>query len=353
MQELYLGLIAPFLTLLCIPVIIFLAHKRGWFDKPDKRKIHTVATPRLGGIGIIFSFLVTLVLVMAVRPQFYRQLQPLWPLGLAFLLIHLMGVADDFLNLRALYRFIVQFALAVFVVVMGFHFHHIWLPGLGSVELGWLGYPITVLWIAGAINAVNMIDGLDGLSGGICFIALQAYTLIFLTQGNLGATFIAFALGGAVVVFLFFNMPPARTFMGDGGSTTLGFALAVLPLIPAGWPDVGFRIWDAGTLLLIPIFDVIASMLRRAKQKVPLMSPDKWHLHHKLLHLGFNVRTILALVYALSVYLSLSVGVGMHLTEMGHWITLFISWVVLTVFFLILHYWKERTLNRAQALKTQ
>ncbi|HOX92404.1 MAG TPA: MraY family glycosyltransferase, partial [Spirochaetales bacterium] len=329
------------------------AHKKGWFDKPDYRKIHTVATPRLGGIGIVVSFIVSVLFVMIVRPQFRAQIAHLWPLGIVFIVIHILGVLDDFLNLRALYRFVIQVGLALFVIAMDFRFKQVWLPGQGAVSLGWLSYPLTMVWIIGAINALNMIDGMDGLSGGISFIAFQAYTLIFLTQGSLGNTFIAFTLAGSVLAFLFFNMPTARIFMGDGGSTALGFALAVLPLMPAGWPDTGFRMWDAGTLILIPIYDVVASMLRRIKQKVPIMHPDKWHLHHKLLHLGFNVRTILALVYALSVYLSLSVGVGMHLTDVGHWYTLLISWFVLLVFFLILHYWKERTLNRAQALKTQ
>lgn len=345
MREMFLGLLAALLNLLLTPLIILIARRKGWFDPIDERKIHTVATPRLGGVGIVLSFCLSLAAGLLIRPSLVPLVAPYWPLGLTFLLIHIVGVWDDFHNVRALYRFLVQLAVAAVVVGMGYRFSHLWLPGLGVVELGTLSYPITVIWIVGAINALNMIDGLDGLSGGISLIALSAYAMIFLARGQGAPALLAFCLAGAVIGFLYYNLPIARTFMGDGGSTVMGFALAVFPLLDGANLARGFAVWDAGTLLIIPIFDVIASMMRRAKQGVPLMSPDRWHLHHKLLHLGYNVRSILALIYSLSIGLSLVVAAGLYLSELAHWLLLVAAWLFILIFFLVLHYKKERSMH--------
>lgn len=346
MRNLYFGLLAPLLNLLIMPFIIHLAGKKGWFDKPNNRKIHTVATPRLGGVGIIGSFTLAIVFMLIFSPTFRGEVAFLWPLGLILIAVHLVGLLDDFVNLMARYRFVFQLVIAIIVAGLGYRFRVVNLLGLGNLELGWLSWPITIIWVVGAINAINMIDGLDGLSGGISFIALQSYMIFFLVQRDFSISYLTFALSGSVLVFLLFNLPPARIFMGDSGSTSLGFILAMLPLLPSSWPDSGFRMWDAGTILLIPTYDVISSIIRRTRMRVSLAKPDKWHLHHKLLHFGYNARTILAFVYSLSVYISLSVGIALYLSGIWHWIVLLHIWIIILVFFLVLHYKKERSLNR-------
>ncbi|HAW85464.1 MAG: hypothetical protein A2087_06620 [Spirochaetes bacterium GWD1_61_31] len=345
MRTLLPGLVAGLFNILIIPLIIVVARKRHWFDKPDERKIHTNATARLGGFGIFWSFILAIVVLAPFSKSLRVGVLAYWPILLAMLAIHLLGLLDDFFNLRARIRFVVQMAAAVFVVAMGYRFSHLWLPGFGSVALGWLSWPLTVCWIVGVLNALNMIDGMDGLSGGITIIAAFGYGLILLERQADFPALMAFGLVGALAGFLFYNLPPAKIFMGDSGSTFLGFTLAVLPLMDTGHTASGTWLWGGATLLLIPIFDVFAAMLRRKRGGVPLMSPDKWHIHHKLMHFGFSTRAILAILYSLCILVAIASMTVLVLPTFWYWVVTMASWAGVAIFFLILHYKKEKSLR--------
>lgn len=340
------ALVAGLLSILIIPAVISVARRQAWFDPPDSRKLHKTPTPRLGGVGIFLSFAVVCLSFSLGRG--YRGFFSHWPVLAAMLCIHVLGLWDDFHNLRARFRFAVQLTCAVFVATMGYRFESLYLPGLGAVALGFLSYPLTILWIVGVINALNMIDGMDGLSGGISVIAAFSMGLIFLGRSQPTPAFMAVVLAGSLAGYLFYNFPPAKIFMGDSGSTFLGFTFAVLPLIGLRLGDAsGFWLWDGVTILAVPIFDVFAAMWRRTRQGKSVMSPDKWHLHHKLLHLGFGTRGILAMVYAACLALGAVAISVLYLSALAHWIILMASWAIVVTLFAGLHYAKERSFGRA------
>lgn len=348
MRTLLPGLLAALLNILFIPVIITVARKKNWYDKPDPRKIHTHQISRLGGVGIFWALMGTVLLSLSVSQAYRDGIMRYWPVLLAMLVVHLLGLLDDFLDLRARLRFFVQLGAAIFVVTFGYRFTHLWLPGLGSLNLGWVSSPITILWIVGVLNALNMIDGLDGLSGGISMIAVFGFGIILMERQAVFPALLALCLAGSLAGYLFYNFPPAKIFMGDSGSTFLGFSLAVLPLLDFGHASDGLWFWAAVTLLLIPIFDVFAAMLRRKRNGVPMMSPDKWHIHHKLMHFGMGNRTILAIIYSMCTLLAIAAVSMLFLPPFWFWLVILLSWGVVSTFFLVLHYAKERSLRKAK-----
>jgi len=348
MANLYAGLIAGILNIAAIPLIIFVATKRGWFDEVNDRKIHTGEISRLGGIGIFWSFAATLLLVSIFSRDAAKDALSYWPVGLALLVVHIVGLVDDFKDLRAKLKFSVHLAAALIVVVAGYRFRTVYLPFAGALNLGFWSYPLTIIWIVGVINALNMIDGMDGLSGGISIIGALAFALIFIQRQMGTPSVAAVALVGSLTAYLFYNFPPARIFMGDSGSTFLGFILALFPLLAIpGQADSGLWFYDGITILLIPIFDSFAAIIRRLRQGLPIMSADKWHLHHKLLHLGMNVRSILAIIYALCMALGLAAASVLYLSPLLHWLVIMASWFSVGLFFTVLHFKKEKSLERA------
>lgn len=331
------------LNLVFIPIIIGVARKFNWFDDVNERKIHTGRVPRLGGVGIVLSFFISLFVLSLVNARVNHEIPQYGLVGIAMVIVHIVGLIDDFKDLRAKTKFVAHLAAALLVTVAGYRFKTIFIPWLGVWDLGLWSYPLTIIWIVGVINALNMIDGLDGLSGGIGVIASFGLGMIFLNTGQVVPSFGAIILLGALIGYLVFNFPPAKTFMGDSGSTFLGFTLAVLPLLDTTGRE-GLWFWDGVTVLLLPIYDVFAAMIRRAKGGVSLMSPDRWHFHHKLLGLGLSVRSILYVAYSICLALALVAISSLFLEPAMHIFIVVISWLILLVFFLVLHYRKERSL---------
>mgnify|MGYP006272057273 CR=1 FL=1 len=290
------------------------AHTRGWYDHFNDRKIHTESTPRLGGVGIFVAFvLASLTGLLVVGPG--QGLAP-WSIPTLLLIlaglfvIHGLGLYDDFVNLRAPLKFTIQLAAAGLVAGSGVTIRLIDLPWLGTLSLPpVLAVALTVLWVVSISNAVNLIDGADGMAGGVALLAALFMAIIALAQGSLVAALPAAALVGALAGFLVYNLPPARIFMGDSGSLTLGFILAVIPLLglergsAAGVP---FAPLPVLTLLYIPITDTLLAITRRLKRGLPVHAADREHLHHRLMDRGFYARRLLAIVYTGMLVLGLS-----------------------------------------------
>lgn len=297
---------ALLLSAICMPLILKVAHSRKLYDGLDPRKIHTGNIPRLGGLGIFLSFAIAIGIMTLAVGTGVDTGRRFWVVILFMFVVHLIGLVDDFRNLRAVYKFLVEFAGAVTLAALGFRFMSMPLPfGAGILEFGFWSYPLTVLWIIGVTNALNLIDGMDGLAGGVSALAAAAFGLSFLLNGDRGAALVCFVLVGALFGFLAFNLPPAKIFMGDGGALFLGFTLAILPLIGqvSGKPEIGFV--SAVTVLLLPIFDTFAAIVRRSRAGVSAFTPDKLHLHHKLLDLGLSARGALVVIYGAQALLCL------------------------------------------------
>lgn len=304
------GLLALVVSTIATPVVIRISHRRRWFDMPNERKIHTSPVPRLGGIGMFVAFVASALAVPLLLPVVARGPWPvqyglnLVPVFVGFALIHSLGLLDDFHNLHAIFKFILQIAAAALVTVGGFTISIVHIPSVGAVSLGFLAWPLTIIWIIAISNAVNFVDGLDGLAGGISGMAALAFGVSAYIVGTPTPALMAFALLGAILGFLLFNYPPARIFMGDSGALFLGFTLAVIPLLRTpGSTSLGELLAPA-TVLAVPILDVVAAIVRRVREKRAIYSPDKQHIHHKMLALGVKDTTILVIIYAFCAYVA-------------------------------------------------
>jgi len=337
------------LNLVVIPTILRLAHRFKWYDLPDHRKIHTGLIPRLGGPGMYLSFLcvalltpilVTLITGGTVTVGYTLRFIALF-LGVS--LIQAIGLIDDFRPINALLKFFLQLLAAIIVTAGGFLIRSVTLPYLGSLGLGLFAYPITVLWLVGISNAVNLIDGMDGLAGGISAFAALSMGIIALIQGSTVTSVLCFALFGAILGFLVFNFPPAKIFMGDSGSLFLGFCLAVFPLVGGISKVSAFgTLLVPVTLLTIPILDISTSVIRRLRNKVSIIHPDKEHIHHKLLDMGLNQRQILWVLYGFSLYLSVVAITSVILPREVNVYLIFVVWVGSLLGYGLLYYVNTR-----------
>lgn len=312
------------------PLVKRVAHRYQWYDLPDSRKLHTGLIPRIGGLAIFLALTVGAgagagagAALDLLRPG----LQP--PLLAAFAgaaLIFAVGLFDDFVPLRARVKLLLQIAIAAVTALAGLRVESIALPLLGQVELGAAAVPVTVLWIVGMINSVNLIDGRDGLAGGIAAFTAGGMAVIALLQGQLVTAVVAVAVFGAACGFLAHNLPPASIFMGDSGSHLLGFTLAILPLLDIGGAATLHTIMVPVTLMLIPIVDCGAAVLRRVRQGVPLSTADTDHIHFILRDLGLSDRRILLVVYPACAYLAVVAVVTSLLLREAALYLMLITW---------------------------
>jgi UDP-GlcNAc:undecaprenyl-phosphate GlcNAc-1-phosphate transferase len=329
-----------------MPAIISIARSHNLYDEVNERKIHTGKIPRLGGIGIVLAFVIALVVSTLVFGSGGDTGGRLVYILFSAFTIHLLGLVDDFSNLKAVFKFTIELGIAILLSALGFRFRTVLIPfGSGSIDFGLLSWPLTVVWIIGITNAVNLIDGMDGLSGGISLLASLAYGAFFLARGNAGSALVCFALVGAIGGFLVFNLPPAKIFMGDSGSLALGFILSLLPLLgPAnGVIEIGFI--SAVTVLLIPIYDTFSAMIRRWSKGVSFFMPDKLHLHHKLLSLGLSSRGALAVIYLAQLFLDAMALTPFFMDKTASFILRIGTWIFYALLFVLLARVVARRIN--------
>jgi UDP-GlcNAc:undecaprenyl-phosphate GlcNAc-1-phosphate transferase len=329
-----------------------LSHKKSWYDPIDDRKIHSGNVPRLGGAGFASSFACACFVIAFVIPRFSTRLIPGSAIRLSFLfplaamaLVFVSGVFDDFKPMAPRYKLLIQIIAASLVVAPGYTFHSILFVDRGALgilgNLNWLRYPLTAVWIVGLTNAVNLIDGVDGLAGGISALAAVFFAVIFsYILGSSVMGLVCLCLAAALAGFLVFNMPcpRAKIFMGDGGSQFLGFVLALLPLINVGERPVRFPLLYAAALLAIPIFDTFSAIWRRIRDRRRIDDPDKLHIHHKLMNLGFNARGVDGTLYALQIALGVLVCQSLRFKDIRSLIFLGAAYVTAVGFFTAIHF---------------
>ncbi|WP_042350856.1 glycosyltransferase family 4 protein [Bacillus massiliigorillae] len=292
----YLTLLICFIaTLIITPLVKKLAFKIGATDKPNHRKVHQKIMPRLGGLAIFISFLIGM-LVLQPQPQ---DSTSAWAIIIGASIIVVIGVFDDMLELSAKVKFIGQIAAALIVVLSGVQVDYINLPFGGEIHLGMLSIPLTIIWIVGITNAINLIDGLDGLAAGVSTIALITISGMAMLKGDMFVLSIGAILIGSTLGFLKYNFHPAKIFMGDTGALFLGFMIAVLSLL--GFKNVTMISLIVPVIILgVPISDTFFAIIRRIVNKKPLSAPDKSHLHHCMLRLGYSHRQTVLIIYAMA-----------------------------------------------------
>ncbi|HVK65493.1 MAG TPA: MraY family glycosyltransferase [Polyangium sp.] len=299
------------------PLVRLLAFRLGAVSRPGGRHVHRHETPRLGGLAIFVGFfapLVGLFFVQSVVAQAFTQdVRKVIGLFAGGAILCGVGAIDDTRGLRALHKLYAQVVVAVLAFACGFRIEAISLPFVGELSMGIFALPVTVLWIVGIVNAVNLIDGLDGLAAGVVFFAaLTNFVVAYLSFGTLPALFMA-TMMGAIIGFLFYNFNPARIFMGDSGSYFLGYVIAATSLIGATQKaSTTVSLLVPVVALGVPIFDTLFAMVRRWLERRPLFSPDRGHIHHRLLDMGITHRRAVLLIYGVSVLLTVA-AIGISL----------------------------------------
>ena len=311
---LLLGLGSAILALILTPVIGRGSARLGLVDAPGGRKVHLQPIPRTGGVAVALAAALALTAVFTLVPD--AEAPAAWPvirpLIVAAALIFLVGLVDDVRGLGPAPKLAFEAVAAGVVMSSGLLIERVTLLGW-TWSLGWLAWPITFTWLVGLTNAFNLLDGVDGLTAGITALAGTACVSILIVRGHTAEAMLLTAFVGAAIGFLVFNFEPASIYLGDSGSLVFGFLLAATAL--AGWQK-GATALAAGVPLLIfalPIFDSATTLLRRGLTRSPdgrslfgrLAQPDREHIHHRLLALGWSVRRTVLILYAVTAVLSL------------------------------------------------
>jgi UDP-GlcNAc:undecaprenyl-phosphate GlcNAc-1-phosphate transferase len=277
--------------------------KRGFLDKPDARKVHTRAIPRLGGVAIYLGFSLALAIAYFGYPRFFLEKEMnILGLFIASTFIVIVGAIDDIYNIRAWIKLVAQIASAVILIIFGFSIEAISNPFGGAIELGLFNYPLTVLWVIGVINAINLVDGLDGLASGVSLIVSMTIFLIALYLDKAYVALLSFGLTGSILGFLRHNFYPAKIFMGDSGSMFIGLVLASLGLVSSQKSAVSFAILVPFIALGYPVLDTALAIIRRARAKRSIFTADREHIHHVLLSYGYSHQKTVIVLYVICLF---------------------------------------------------
>ncbi|MDD5937585.1 MAG: MraY family glycosyltransferase [Clostridiales bacterium] len=296
--------VAFLIALVLTPVVRNLAVKMGAVDVPkDGRRMHDHPIPRMGGLAIFLGFLLSTLIFVPMTAQLRGML-------LGAVVIVVLGIFDDIYALGAKFKLVVQIVAALIAVFTGNLITDLSNPNVFSADLywhlGWLSVPVTVLWIVAMTNAVNLIDGLDGLACGVSSISSLTLLVIALLVGEPQVALLVAALAGGCLGFLPYNMNPAKIFMGDTGSTFLGYVLACISIQGL------FKMYTIISFVVpflifgLPIFDTCFAFIRRIAHGQSPMHADRSHVHHRLIDMGFSQKQAVAVLYVITAILGLS-----------------------------------------------
>ncbi len=297
--------VAALVGALLTPLVRRFALSIGAVSRPGGRHIHERTIPRLGGLAVVGAFFAPLIglffVESTVAEVFRSDRARVIGLMVGGAVMCAVGFVDDTRGLRALHKLYAQLLVAALAFACGYRIEAVQLPLFGEVSMGIFALPITVAWIIGIINAVNLIDGLDGLAAGVVFFACLTNLVVSHIAGVTIVTLLMAATMGSVVGFLFYNFNPARIFMGDSGSYFLGFVLAATSLAGGPKASTPVALLVPVVALGVPIFDVMLAMVRRVLERRSIFSPDRGHLHHRLLDMGITHRRAVLIIYGVSV----------------------------------------------------
>ena len=295
---------AVLISFITTPVVKMLAEKVGAVDVPkDNRRMHKHPIPRMGGLAIFLGFILSALLFIPLSESIRGML-------LGGVIIVILGILDDIYALPALPKLIVQIVAALIAVMHGNVIQVISNPNVFSDNPYWVlgawAIPVSVIWIVAITNAVNLIDGLDGLAVGVATISSFTMLVIAMLVSDSTVALLMAALAGGCVGFLPYNSNPAKIFMGDTGSTFLGFVLATVSIqgLFKFYTIISFAV--PFLMLGLPLFDTCFAIIRRISKGQNPMSPDRSHVHHRLIDMGFNQKQAVAILYVISAILGLS-----------------------------------------------
>lgn len=309
------------------PLIIRLAKLVGAIDVPkDARRVHTVPTPRLGGLAIFLGFMAGLLYMVEINSRMFGVL-----VGAAIIVT--LGFFDDIKPLPAKFKFIIQVIAAAIAIHSGVRILSVSNPlnfiiGGEYIQFGIWSYPLTLIWIVGVTNAINLIDGLDGLAAGVSTISAATLFVAALSTGQPFPAFLAALLAASTLGFLPYNFNPAKIFMGDTGALFLGYMLSTISVMGVLKGAAALSILVPIFAIGLPIFDTLFAMVRRTLSGKSMMEADKGHLHHKLLDAGMSHKQAVLTLYSISAVLGFS---AVALVE----VTLKVAFVLVFAVFLL------------------
>jgi UDP-GlcNAc:undecaprenyl-phosphate GlcNAc-1-phosphate transferase len=309
----YLGIFgsALLLSFILTRSVRNLAVSRGWVTPPaGNRHLHVAALPRIGGLAIYLSFLLSIGAAFLVSQIYPRLLdassgKTILTILIPGTLIFLLGLCDDVYSIGPYAKFAVQAVAATLLFAGGLKILD--LPVLfGARHFGWaLGLPITIIWVIGITNAFNLIDGLDGLAAGSALFSTMVVFVVAIFSHSSLVSLLTIALAGAVLGFLRFNFNPATIFLGDCGSQFIGFMLSALALQGAQKAPTVIAVAIPVVSFGLPILETALSVLRRFISGRPVFTADREHIHHKLLQRGMSHRQVVIVLYAVSALFAL------------------------------------------------
>lgn len=352
-----LFLVALLATLLATPLAKCIAQHLGAIDKPDERRINKVPIPRMGGIGIALG----LVAAVAVQVAGTKLLG--WPtvfvphmqlqgvdyklLTVAVVIVFLTGAIDDVRNLKPRQKLLGQILAACVAAASGLVIGNVANPFTAElIPIGWLAYPITVVYLVAFTNIINLIDGLDGLAAGITAISCAAMFYLSYEAHQIDAAVLACILAGCCLGFLRYNFNPASIFMGDCGSNMLGFLLGVIALLGVN------RVAAATTLIVplviagVPIIDTFAAIVRRRRGHTAISQADTGHIQHRLIKQGFDQRQAALMIYGWSILLAAGAIIMTKVALPLRFVVFILLVSVSAVFIRKLHLFKPVLLHR-------
>jgi UDP-GlcNAc:undecaprenyl-phosphate/decaprenyl-phosphate GlcNAc-1-phosphate transferase len=297
-----LGGLSVVLALILTPLVRDHLGKWGFLDHPDGvRKRHAAPVPRVGGIAIVLSYVITFAIALALpfsyTDHLHRALPDILPLTLVGSVVFFTGVLDDLVGLAAWQKLLGIGGASVLAYFAGIHVDLHVLHGLHKWP--WFGFVITVIWLVGCTNAFNLIDGMDGLAAGVGLVATATLLVAALTQSNLPLALATMPLAGCLLGFLRYNFNGASVFLGDSGSLLIGFLLGCFGAL---WSNKSVTLVALTVPLLavsIPLLDVVLSILRRFLRNRPIFQADRGHIHHRLLDLGLSPKNTVLTIYAI------------------------------------------------------
>lgn len=297
---------ALLVSALLTPDVERFARRCGVLDKPNARKVHTTPTPLWGGLAVALASILSVMvgLFFFDRVRFYvdtRAMENLTGILIAGVMMLILGMVDDKISIPAKVKFLCQILIAIVLIKFKVAITFLNIPGMGMVFLPlWLTWTLTIFWIVGLTNAINLLDGLDGLLSGVSTIFAFLFFIVAIMKGQFLVALLMMALGGASLGFLRYNFNPARIFMGDTGSLFLGLMYSSLSIMGALKVTTTAAVLVPLFIMGLPVLDTSLAIIRRFLSGKPIFSPDKEHVHHKLLASGLSHRQAVYYIYIIS-----------------------------------------------------
>ena len=312
--------ISVILGMLFVPRVLLISRKKNLYDLPDARKVHKNPVPRLGGITFFPVLMMSFCLTIGVwalmnlyggfnNVNLYFARFILMAVGM--MILYLTGVADDLIGVSYKSKFAVQIVCALLFPLSGLWIHD--LSGLFWIHHipAWIGIPLTVFVVVYVTNAINLIDGVDGLASGLCSISLFTLGMAAAIKAQYLFCMISFGMLGVLLPFWFYNVfgnaeKGKKIFMGDTGSLTLGYLLSFLLVYMGSMDKMGFprgMLLMGFSTMIIPLMDIPRVMLARIRAGRDPFTPDKNHIHHKLLRTGMNPFLTMITLLAVAIFL--------------------------------------------------